>query len=210
MILSHRHRFVFFAVPRTATHAIRLALREHLGRHDWEQQALSGRQTLPVPELAALGHGHVSYQAAERYLPPRILRSYTTFAFVRNPFDRFVSVCAFLNRDNPEFKGRETTFMRDAIADPRFLERVLAAPQHRMLVDRNGRLALDHVGRYESLQGSFDAICETLALPPVTLQHENASAHRGYAAYYDDALRTVVAEAYRGDFELFGYDPSRP
>ena len=26
MIVSHRHRFVFFAVPRTGTHAVRTAL----------------------------------------------------------------------------------------------------------------------------------------------------------------------------------------
>ena len=34
MIISHKHRFIFVAVPKTATHAVRKALRPHLGR-DW-------------------------------------------------------------------------------------------------------------------------------------------------------------------------------
>ena len=29
MIISHRHKFIFFAVPKTATHTIREALRHH-------------------------------------------------------------------------------------------------------------------------------------------------------------------------------------
>ena len=30
MIISHAHRFIFFAVPRTGTHALRAALQPHL------------------------------------------------------------------------------------------------------------------------------------------------------------------------------------
>ena len=49
MIVSHRHRFVFFAVPRTATHAVRAALADTLGPKDWRQEALTERVALPVP-----------------------------------------------------------------------------------------------------------------------------------------------------------------
>jgi hypothetical protein len=54
VIISHRHKFIFFAVPKTATHATREALRQHLGPDDWEQQVLFGKQALPMPEIAAL------------------------------------------------------------------------------------------------------------------------------------------------------------
>ena len=29
MIVSHRHRFIFFAVPRTGSHAVRVALQPY-------------------------------------------------------------------------------------------------------------------------------------------------------------------------------------
>jgi hypothetical protein len=40
MIVSHSHRFIFAAVPKTGTHAVRQALREQLGDDDIEQVGL--------------------------------------------------------------------------------------------------------------------------------------------------------------------------
>jgi hypothetical protein len=62
MIFSSSKKFIFFAVPKTGTHAVREVLRPLLGREDWEQQMLTGQMLSPVPEIAAIGHGHVSYQ----------------------------------------------------------------------------------------------------------------------------------------------------
>ena len=103
MIISHSKRFIFFAVPKTATHAVRQVLRTHMEEGDWEQQMLFGKQALPIPELAALGHGHLSVAEVQPHLPAEQWHGYTKIAFVRNPYDRFILVCAFLNRDNPGF-----------------------------------------------------------------------------------------------------------
>ena len=37
MIISNRHRFIFFAVPKTGTHSVRQALRPFLADDDMEQ-----------------------------------------------------------------------------------------------------------------------------------------------------------------------------
>jgi len=95
VIISHKHRFVFFAVPRTATHAVRQALRLSLDEGDWEQQALFGKQSIPAPGIAAIGHGHISWRQLRAQLPAQIWSSYFKFGFVRNPFDRYVSSCFF-------------------------------------------------------------------------------------------------------------------
>ena len=91
MIISHKHRFIFFAQPRTGTHAIRAALQPHLGRDDWQQQALTGTLRLPIPELARVGHGHISLRQVQAHLPSEIWRRYFKFAMVRNPYERYVS-----------------------------------------------------------------------------------------------------------------------
>lgn len=205
MIVSHRHRFIFFAVPRTATHSIRQALREHLDEHDWEQQMLTARRHLPVPGLARLGHGHVSFRDAAAHLPREVWHGYFRFAFVRDPFDRLVSVCSFLNRGNPHYRGNETAFMKRAMATARFRRRVLVRPQCELLTDEDGTLAVHRVGRFEHLQTDFDGICRHLGLPVTGLPLTNGSARVRPAGYYDPALASTVAQFYEADFRRFGY-----
>ena len=60
MIISHAHKFVFVAVPKTGTHSVREALRPHLGEEDEEQAHLFVEKKMANPELAALRHGHIS------------------------------------------------------------------------------------------------------------------------------------------------------
>lgn len=207
MIISHRHRFIFFAVPRTATHSIRRALRPHLGEDDWEQQMLNGRQTIPVPGLAALGHGHAGYRLLAAHLPAEMLDSYFKFGFVRHPLDRFVSACFFLNRGNQDFRGRETDCMKQLIRRAPFRRRVLIAPQHLLLADDREQIGMDFVGRFETLQDSFGEICRRIGIPADGLPQENPTRHGGDGRYLDDELREWAADFYRKDFELFGYDP---
>ena len=205
MIISHSHKFVFFAVPKTATHAIRQALRQQLTEGDWEQQTLFGQQFLPMPELAALGHGHISAQQLKPHLAPDVWETYFKFAFVRNPFDRFVSTCFFLNRGTPNFENSALSFMKAALGRPRFRGRVLVKPQADLLTDDLGGIAMDFVGRYETLQASFDEICERIGIPSSNLPRKNVSEHRSYDQYYDEALKQQVADFYRDDLRLF-YD----
>ena len=206
VVVSHRHRFVFFAVPRTGTHAIRAALQPCLGDDDWRQFALGGQARLPVPAIARLGHGHVSLRQLQAGAPGVAWSGYFKFAMVRNPYDRFVSVCAMLNKRNAGYAGRERAFMKRALAAPRFQRRVLVRPQCELLLDAGGALGMDFVGRYETLQASFDEACGRIGIPAAPLSRRNAAPHSGFHSYYDDELRGMVADFYRSDFRLFGYE----
>ena len=206
MIVSHRHRFIFFAVPRTGTHAIRSALRSMLGEEDWQQQSLTEQVRLPVPALARFNHGHLTLRQVQASLPSAVWREYFKFAFVRNPYDRFVSVCAMLNKRNPGYRGRETAFMKRALTVPRFRQRVLVRPQVDMLVDETGKLGMDYVGRYETLQHGFGEVCRQIGIAEADLARSNASEHDAYASYYDDELLAAVTAFYRRDFETLDYE----
>jgi len=206
LIISHTHKFIFFAVPKTATHAIRQSLRQHLDQDDWEQQTLFGEQYLPIPELAALKHGHISVRQVRPHLSSEDWKSYFKFGFVRNPFDRFVSTCFFLNRENADFEKSAITFMKNALNVERFRQRMLVRPQSQQLIDDGGNVALDFVGRYESLQQSYDEICTRIGVPAMELGRKNPSRHDAYTEYYDDELRDRVAEYYKDDLRVFSYD----
>ncbi len=205
MIVSHKHQFIFFAQPRTGTHSVRAALQPHLGADDWQQQALTQTLMLPVPELARIGHGHISLVQVQASLPDEIWREYFKFAMVRNPYDRYVSACTFLNRGNPGYAGRETAFMRAALTRHQFRRRALIRPQTALLVDGAGIVGMDFVGRYERLQHDFDRVCERIGIPPASLARRNVSHHGDYRRYYDATLLEQVNDFYRADFEQFDY-----
>ena len=205
MIISHKHRFIFFAQPRTGTHAIRAALQPHLGRDDWQQQALTRTLRLPIPELARIGHGHISLRQVQAHLPSEIWRKYFKFAMVRNPYERFVSACTFLNRRNPDYAGTETAFMKSALLRQQFRRRVLVLPQVALLVNDAGAVGMDFVGRYERLQSAFDQVCERTGIPQTHLTRRNASHYGDYRRYYDEVLLERVNVFYRTDFDQFDY-----
>ena len=70
MIISTLHKFLFVAIPKTGTHSVRQALREHMGPQDLEQVGLFVQKKFPVPELAKLQHGHLTLQQIRPYLQP--------------------------------------------------------------------------------------------------------------------------------------------
>ena len=205
MIVSHKYRFIFFAQPRTGTHAIRAALQPHLGADDWQQQALTRTVRLPILELARIGHGHISLQQVKACLPNEIWGEYFKFSMVRNPYERYVSACTFLNRRNPGYPGAETAFMKAALKRNRFRQRALIRPQVTLLANGSGTVGMDFVGRYEQLQQSFDQACERIGIPASPLSRRNASHHGDYRRYYDEALLLQVNAFYGADFEQFDY-----
>ena len=82
---------------------------------------------------------------------------------------------------------------------------MLVTPQSWQLSDSNADLAVDFVGRYETLQQSIDEVCERLQLKRSTLKSKNASEHGHYRDYYDDELKEWVGHYYREDLAHFNY-----
>ncbi len=205
MIISHAQRYIFFAIPKTGTHSVRRALREHLGEEDLEQVGLFVHKRFPFPEFANIQHGHISTRQIRPVLGEETFNSYFKFAFVRNPYDRFVSYCAFMSRESDIFQTDPQRYMKYVIREARPVEHLLFQPQHQMVTDEQGWLELDFVGRNETMQASYDEICARLGIPSTTLERVNSSRHRPWQEYYDRDLVGWVGDFYRRDLELFNY-----
>ena len=205
MIISHRHRFIFVAVPKTGTHSIREALRPHLGEGDEEQARLFVEKKFKEPVLASLGHGHISLAQLRSQMDRWLFDSYFKFGFVRNPFARFVSYCAFVTSKTAAFERDPKAVMREVIAAPP-RGHIIFQPQHQFLADATGALLTDFVGRVESIQADFDSLCDRLGIPSAVLGHKNSSQHGDYRSYYDQELVDGVGQLFARDLELFGYD----
>ncbi|UQV19159.1 sulfotransferase family protein [Brevundimonas albigilva] len=206
MIVSHRHRFIFAAVPKTGTHAVRQALREQMGAEDVEQVGLFVDKRFPWRDLAAIRHGHLSLAQVRPYLGDDAFAGYFKFAFVRNPFDRFVSYCAFMLRGGEVFERRRRDVMRHFLFEQPPEQHILFQPQASLLVAEDGATLLtDAIGRVEDMQGSYDAICGRIGIASRPLDRVNSTKRGDYRCYYDPPLIEAVAARYARDLELFGY-----
>ena len=205
MIISHQHRFIFAAIPKTGTHSVRQALREHMSPDDLEQVGLFVNKRFPFAELAGIAHGHLTLQQVRPFIGEEVFSGYFKFAFVRNPFDRFVSYCAFMARKDGHSNGIRSRSCAIALQCPAE-DHVLFQPQHGFITGENGELLTDQVGRVEDMQTSYDAICQRIGIPSRALTQVNSSRRGSYRDYYDQPLKDGVRELYRRDFELFGYN----
>ncbi|WP_294121894.1 sulfotransferase family 2 domain-containing protein [Sphingomonas sp.] len=205
MIISAAHKFIFVAIPKTGTHSVRRALREHMGPSDLEQVGLFVQKRFPIPALAQLQHGHLSLQQIRPYLRPEEWQSFFKFAFVRNPFDRFISYCAFMTREQGDFDQDPKNVMRHMIANPP-TGHLLFQPQHSFITGEDGQLLTDQVGRVEAMQQSYDEIASRIGIPTAQLDRVNSSNRRDYREYYDPPLIEAVTKLYARDLELFGYE----
>jgi hypothetical protein len=205
VIISPNHKYVFVAVPKTGTHAVRQALRPHMGAGDMEQVGLFVKRQFPIADLAKVGHGHISLEQLRKFMDPAKFAEYFKFAFVRNPFDRFISYCSFITRERGAFKTDPQKVMRRVLANPPS-EHVLFWPQNTFLVDGEGKLLTDYIGRVETMQQSFEFIASKIGVPAVQLQKVNATERSAYRDYYDQELIDGVAKLYADDLRLFEYD----
>ena len=86
-------------------------------------------------------------------------------------------------------------------------------PPGKLFVDRfqliephvYGKLLVDYVGRFETLQADVARISSRLNVA-VSLEHFHKSKHRDYRGYYNSRTIELVAKISRDDIELFGYD----
>ncbi len=153
-------------------------------------------------------------------------RSYYTFAFVRNPFERLVSCY----RDKVIYSGSNeiysTPYFQQYYYFPipanipfsEFVERVARIPD--CLADRHfksqsaflyhqGKLLVDYVGKFEALARDWKTIAVKYGFD-TELDHQHTTkakrgAHHDYRTYYTKELAQLVYQRYKADVELFGY-----
>ena len=64
---------------------------------------------------------------------------------------------------------------------------------------------MDFLGRYETLQTSYDEVCRLAGIPSRPLERRRRPELRDWRQYYDAELTELVADFYREDLENFGY-----
>ena len=224
-MINKEFKFISTQIGKTATGSVREAL----------MASCQKKSGAPTPALFRQTVKYVQGKWAHRHiiddLNP-ITESYFKFCFVRNPWDRCVSQYFFRRQRGYQgayygkkwkFKAYRGTTFREFIINksdkfkvaPTFKSPALNkaytlndpfVAQVEWISNESGEVLMDFVGRFESLQEDFNTVCDRVGIPHQKLPHKNRTHHKGYAEYYDDETRQIVAEKYAKDIEHFGYE----
>ena len=209
MLISHRHRFAFIHVPKTAGSSVAFALWPHADHVDdyWMNRGLKLvgiHVNHYAPYRRKKFRTHTPAAILERQLPAEVFADLFKFAFVRNPWDLLVSSYHYLLKHAPHHRGRLARRLQSFADYAAYEIRRGKMSQSAMLTGRDGRLLVDFVGRFESLPSDFAYACRRIGVE-VELPRANATRHRDYRNFYDDRLAEAVGRFFAADAERFGY-----
>ena len=97
MIVSHKHKFIFFKTRKTAGSSIQVALAKHCDEND----IITGQYRDGIDDNSHstglnmdkfwTNHPHPTIAETKQFLGDEIRNTYFKFAFIRNPFEIQVS-----------------------------------------------------------------------------------------------------------------------
>ncbi|MEP4767559.1 MAG: sulfotransferase family 2 domain-containing protein [Roseibium sp.] len=190
---------VFVHIPKTGGSTISTILRRpnplRLSKHD------------PSPAIDK----HSSVFEHLEHLGPEA-GEYFKFSFVRNPWDRLVSAYHYIIARRPEFElvanhDNFESFLASFIETPsQFLDIPYFRPQSSFLLDDNGEMPLDFLGRFETFENDLRVVLREIDCRRTFFKHRKKSKRRDYREYYSAESNKAVGDVYIRDVENFGYD----
>ena len=147
----------------------------------------------------------------------RTFNQYFKFAFVRNPWDRLYSAYRYLKaggwnkkdqlwaKTNLATFDNFNSFVKQWLCNENIRNHIHFRPQYHFICDTKGRLLIDYLGYFETINNDFDKISKKLKIDASIGRH-NANPGESYREVYDDESRDIVARVYSTDIELFGYE----
>jgi hypothetical protein len=227
MIVSHDLRMIFLKTKKTAGTSLELSLSSFCGPLDvitpvtLEDEALrSGpgprnyvrvlnafRRARPdgvrLPDKNIDFFNHMPARMVRDYVGARLWKRYLKVAFVRNPWDLEVSRYFFKFPGTTADPAAFRTWLSDEIRE---------RGTEWDIISLDDALALDFVGRYETLEADFHRLLRELGVkgPPPQLGRakvaQRPAAARDYRAFYDDRTRDQVAQLWSKEIKAFGYE----
>lgn len=225
MIVNHTHKFIFVHVPKSAGTSVTELFSQYSSYRDLEVGGTQLGEVLQNEFKKRFGlTKHATANEIKAIVGSQVWESYRSFGIVRNPYARAHSTFHFMKRwrgnkemDRLKFLENMPDFRTFALS-PKLSRKQfhrLFWSQTRWLCADDGKLLVDQVGKLESLDDDLRAIQEAIPGLPIRGDRAPAAPKRNRSTSDDETLAKLLRdepeveqalyEAYRDDFETFGY-----
>jgi hypothetical protein len=188
MVISEEHKFIFISVPKTGSSSAEKFFREKYKSIGYNRILAGGKEIKVPPHITAL---------QLRRLMGDDYGHYHKIAFIRHPYSKLVSGYFFYKNGTPITPGNTDPWpARIRIFIARLLPFTLWAlvypfkSNRNHLCDEQGRLIVEHVGKFENLEGDLRDIFRRIGidLSKDTFPHTNKSSHDSHEKYFKNRL----------------------
>jgi hypothetical protein len=214
--ISHKHKFVFLALPRTGSTTVREILDDY--------SDIKSVHITQVTHQFPFYH-HISARELKRIFDKRCWDwfAYQRFCVVRNPFDRVVSLYHHhkkIDSDKNRLKPSLYKFIeylhfgvRPELAFSEYVmnlnpKRKLTTTLKEFICDDDGEFLVDDVLTFETLACVLPDYLKqmNIFITREDIPVRNATEERKpYAPYYTDKTRKIVESIYAYELERFSY-----
>jgi hypothetical protein len=214
MLVSYTHSFIFFHVAKVGGISIRHALEPYTQEPERFKikrppQIINDKPN-PLHAIWKSALIHATVAQTQSALPQEFDK-FHKFAFVRNPWDWQVSMYHFLlqQKSNKNYDkicqfGSFKNYMEWVVLEEKPFPKGATKLQKTMLIGKEGTIAIDEIGRFETFSEDFNKIMAKFGIH-ATLPKLNNSKHKLYQDYYDSYTKKLVEKYFAEDIDLFKY-----
>lgn len=214
MLLSVKYQFLYVHIAKTGGTSIRTALQSKRWQDPYYYPMFiaSRFSHLTGHKIGTKFPRHSRIVAAKELLPEAFFNALFKFAVVRNPWDLQVSSYHHIKRERPHLVAHIPDF--EAFIhwklDPErpYQYHIDTSIQSQLdyVIDLQGNIVTDYLGRFETLQQDYNTIMQRLNIKTKTLpQKRVAKDRKDYRSYYSDTLAEKVGQFFQRDIDAFGY-----
>jgi hypothetical protein len=168
--------------------------------------------------VVSFGHYNIQDLVDDGVVEQAYLEKAFKCCFVRNPWDRLVSLYSYYSKHDKVTSDFEGFCLK--LGKRRILGLGLKIPRVGMyhtqdfnqancqldwIPKKDNHLLVDFVGRFENIADDFARLCELTGIEG-ELPALNRTDHAAYREYYTTKTADIVAQYYRRDIEAFGYE----
>lgn len=214
LIISNKHRYIFFHLPKNAGTSVSNKLFEkenflflkkagiYLLRAIGNKKSAYNFYFCNEKYKFILFNSHSSVKEVQNIIHHQTFDNYHKFAIIRNPYDRFVSRFLYFNKINKNFKHKD--FKKFILWDLKH-EKVLK--QKNFLTNNNGIIGVDSILRFENINQDFSILAEKLNLnyKDKNLKKLNSTSNKNYRDFYNIETKKIVEDYVKEDLNFFDY-----
>jgi hypothetical protein len=230
MIISHKHQFIFIRIPKTASTSIEIELSRICGPKDIitpisfkndpqnkvddykrpqkfkkDFRSLSASDWLRIIlRKKPLNYQHAHAIQIRKLVGKDVWDHYFKFCFVRNPFDRAISLYYWTIKN---WQNKHPGAL------PEINHFILNLPVTKLSTwaryTINNKIAMDYIGCYENLDENLVFIEQKIGIPHLVLPHAKTSTRkdpRHYREILNPNTRSYIEKACSPEIAAFGYE----